>query len=86
MPAIETILLIAAIFAALLGGIFSKYSPAVVSLLVAVTYFGIAFFVFDRSEPFWIVSLLTGFCMAGVAAMAGAFGGRALSKLLPKRD
>jgi len=86
MPEIETILLICVVIASLLGGIFSNLSPAVVSLVTAVSYLGVAFFVFDREEPFWLVSLLTGFCMAGVIAMAGAFGGRALSKLLPKRD
>ena len=86
MPEIETILLILVVIAALMGGIFSRVSPGLVAVMVAFGYFVVAFFVFYKSETLWFVTLLMGFALAAVAAMAASFSGRALSKLLPKRD
>ena len=86
MPDVPTILLISALVAALGGGLFGKTKPGTIVLIVAPSYFVLAFILFDKSEPLWFVTLMMGFCLAGVAAMVGAFGGRALSKLLPNRD
>lgn len=86
MPDTPTILLVAALVAALAGGLFSKAKPGMIALIVAPSYFVLAFVLFDKSEALWFVTLMMGFCLAGVAAMVGAFGGRALSKLLPGRN
>ena len=86
MPELETILLIIVVVAALLGGLFLKMKPGLIVLMVAFSYFVVAFFVLDKSETLWFVTLMMGFCLAAVGAMVGAFSGRALSKLLPKRD
>ena len=86
MPEIETILLVLVILAGLAGGLFSKAKPGTVVLCVAFGYFIVAFFVLDKSEPLWFVTLMMGFCLSVVGGLASAFAGRALSKLLPKRD
>ncbi len=86
MPEIEVILLIIAGTAALAGGVFSKLKPGMIVLLVAFSYFVVAFIVFDKSEALWFVTLMMGFALSGVIAMVGAFSGRALAKLLPRRD
>jgi len=86
MPDTPTILLISALVAALAGGLFTRTKPGMIVLIVAPSYFVLAFVLFDKSQALWFVTLMMGFCLAGVAAMVGAFGGRALSKLLPKRD
>ena len=86
MPELETLLLIAVVIAALAGGLFSRAKPGLIVLMVAFTYFIVAFFLFDRTDSLWFVTLMMGFCLAAVGAMVGAFSGRALSKLLPKRD
>ncbi len=85
MPPIETILLIAAVFSAGLGGLFSRFSPGMVAVMVTAGYFIAGFFLFSREEPLWFVTLMMGMCVSGVAAMVASFAGRALSKLLPNR-
>ena len=85
MPELETTLLILVVIAALAGGLFGKARPGMVVLMVAFSYFIVAFFLFDKSEPLWFVTLMMGFCLAAVGAMAAAYAGRALSKLLPGR-
>ena len=86
MPEIETILLILVAIGALMGGMFSKYTPGMVVIFSAFSYFIVAFFVLDKSESLWFVTLMMGFCLAGVTAMVGAFAGRSLAKLLPRKD
>ncbi|GAA4643529.1 hypothetical protein GCM10023115_14890 [Pontixanthobacter gangjinensis] len=85
MPEIETILLVLVVIAALLGGMFSRASQGLVAVLAAFGYFIAAFFLFDKSDPLWFVTLMMGFALSAVLAMAGAFAGRVLSKLLPPR-
>ncbi|MGB7407756.1 MAG: hypothetical protein WA908_04570 [Pontixanthobacter sp.] len=85
MLELETVLLIIVVVAALAGGLFLKAKPGLIVLMVAFSYFVVAFFLFDKSETLWFVTLMMGFCLAAVGAMVGAFSGRALSKLLPGR-
>ncbi len=85
MPDLETSLLILVVLAALAGGLFLKTKPGLIVLMAAFIYFIVAFFLFDKSETLWFVTLMMGFCLAAVGAMVGAFSGRALSKLFVKR-
>lgn len=81
----ESVLLILVVIAALAGGLFAKVKPSTVVLTVAFAYFIAAFFLFDRTDSLWFVTLMMGFCQAAVGAMAAAYAGRALAKLLPGR-
>lgn len=86
MPDLEVTLLIIAGISALLGGVFTRAKPGLIVLLVAFSYFVVAFVLFDKTQSLWFVTLMMGFCLAGVVAMIGAFSGRALAKLMPRRD
>lgn len=86
MPDIETILLVLVVVSGLGCGLFLRAKPGTVVLMIGFIYFLLGFVLFDKAQPLWFVTLMMGFCLAIVGALASVHAGWALSKLLPRRD
>ena len=86
MPSVETILLALVVLSGLGCGMFMRAKAGTIVLMIAFVYFLLGFVLFDKAQPLWFVTLMMGFCLAVVGALASVHAGRALSKLLPRRD